>query len=463
MSFYFPIGIIGIATVYTLLIFIVYMFMGVKAWRKFESAPIINKDLSNAPKVSILVPAYNEEVTIIQSIESMLQQDYDKFDIVVINDGSSDNTVSKVIEHYNLKINNKEITDSLNVSLTDKYKDLYTTEIIDIYTSVDKKITLIDKKNGGKSSALNVGSVVSDADWVLCVDADTLLVKNAITNTLQKKRDDVDAVSAMIGATNGQTIEDNTVINPEVPKHLLARIQWLEYLRSFILWRTANDQENSTLVISGAYGLIRRELILEMNGYKHNFLGEDMELTMNIHAHGGKIQFLSEIMAWTEVPEKIVSLGKQRLRWYRGGLQSLIHYRNMAFRKPDNKFLGLFLLPFLWFADVAGPWVELSGWFMLGYEVMVIDSMDWNLYFLLFLLITSFHWISMAIVLTFTYKKLDSNVAMNKWYRFMPIILFETFTYHFFHFYWMLKSHLREYFGASNKWNKFERKGFITE
>ena len=448
----------GLVLIYTLVIFVVYIWMAIKAWRKFKPAPYIDPELKYRPKVNIIVPAFNEEVTIIDSIESMLRQDYDNFDVIVVNDGSTDDTLNKVIQTYGMT----KVAGTIK-QFSARYGSIYTTQVKAIYQSADRKVTIIDKFNGGKSSASNVGCILGDGEWILAVDADTLLVKNAISETLKKKRHDVDAVSAMIGVINGNQVVDGEVINPEVPKAILPRIQWLEYLRSFVLWRTANDEHNCTLVISGAYGLIRRQKILEIGGYKQKFLGEDMELTMNIHNNNGKVQFISEIMAWTEVPETLEALGKQRVRWYRGGLQSLIQYRNMAFNKKDNKFLGLFMIPFLWFADVAGPWVELSGYLLTGYYLTNGMPIDWELYVALFCVITIFHYASMALILGFAYRKLDKNVAAAKWYRIIPVILFETCTYHFVHYYWMIKSHIQEYVGTKHKWNKFGRKGFNTQ
>lgn len=444
----------GLVLLYTLIIFSVYFIMIIRAWLEFSPAPYIDPELRYAPKVTIVVPSYNEEVSIIDSINSMLEQDYDNFNIIIVNDGSTDNTLKKVIDNFKMV----KIVNLLH--LKDVYKSIYTTQVRSIYQTKDKKITIIDKDNGGKSSASNVGCILSDSEWILSVDADTILVKNAISETLKKKRHDVDAVSAMIGVVNGNRIENGEVINPEIPKGLLARIQWLEYLRSFVLWRTANDKMNCTLVISGAYGLIRREKIIEINGYKHNFLGEDMELTMNIHNNNGKVQFISEIMAWTEVPESLSSLGKQRIRWYRGGLQSLIEYRGMAFNKKDNKFLGLFMIPFLWFADVVGPWVELTGYILTTYYILNGNIINWNLYIALFCVITILHYLNMILILLFAYVKLDKNIAAKKWYRIIPVILFETSTYHFIHYYWMINSHIQEYLGLKGKWNKFSRKGF---
>lgn len=431
----------GLVLLYTLTIFAVYIYMAARAWRRFKPAPVINAE---RPSVSILVPAYNEEVTIIDSIESMLGQDYGNFEIVVINDGSSDSTSATLLGAY----------DFLAMPVPTIESQQYMKPVTAMYQTRDGRITLVVTENGGKSSALNVGAAVAQGEWVLCVDADTLLVPNAISNTMSKLRPDIDAISAMVGVANGQDIN-----NPEVPKAILPRIQWLEYLRSFILWRTANDDKNCTLVISGAFGIFKRDIVLQA-GYKHGYLGEDMEITMNIHALGGKVQFLSEIMAWTEVPENLKALGKQRRRWYRGGLQCLLKYRGMAFKKKDNKFLGYFMIPFLWFADIAGPWVELFGYLLTAWYIHIGAPIDWEIYLALFAIITLSHYLSMGLVVGFAYKRLDSNVAPRKWYRVIPIILTETFTYHFIHYWWMLRSHTEQYIGAKKKWNKFERKGF---
>lgn len=457
------IGFVGLTTLYSVIIFIVYIVSALRAFKNYKPSPILKDDISNESKVTIVIPAYNEEVVINQTIESILKQDFQNFDIVVVNDGSTDNTVKTIVDKFNLKKSNQSYLKKINEKVNTFSNKMDISPIENIYKSSDSKIVVIDKLNGGKSTALNVGSIYSDSDWVLNIDADTLLSIDAISTVLKKKRDDVDAVSCMIGILNGNEIVDEQIVNPTIPKKILPRIQWLEYLRSFVLWRTANDESNATLVISGAFGFIKRAKILEIGGYKKDFLGEDMELTMNIHAHNGKIQFLSEILAWSEVPEDLDSLGKQRIRWYRGGLQSLIHYRNMLLNKKDNKFLGFFLIPFLWFADVFGPWVELFGWVLILFHIGIGTVINLKLYLLLYLLITILHWISMSLVIGFAYSKLDKNVAADKMYRIIPVIIFETVSYHFIHFFWMIKSHTLHYLGFKKRWNKFKRIGHISK
>lgn len=456
MDYFLTFTLIYISIIYT-----VYYGMILRARRVFKPAEVLN-DVSNGPKVSILVPAYNEEVVIADSVKSMLKQDYSNFDIIIINDGSTDNTTATAIEAFDLKPYKAGYSKYQRAVFSNGHgMDL--SEVLEVYKSKDGKITLIDKKNGGKSTALNTGLLYSDAPWTLCVDADTLLERNAITNVMEKKEEDATAVSAMIGLLSNrdqlmQAEDEGVGYEPEMSKSILGRIQWLEYLRTFILWRTSTTDKNATVVISGAFGMMNREFLLKMKGYKKDYLGEDMELTMNIHNHGGKVQFISEITAWTQVPVKLSNLAKQRRRWYRGGLQAILKYKSF-FNKKDNKFLGRILYPFLWFSDVFGVWIELFGiLFTIGGAILGFQVLDVIGFFFIFSTVTVLHWGVCFLTINFARKRLQPNVVGKKWRRIIPIVLLETFTYHFIHFWWMLTSHISEYLNRPRKWNKFERR-----
>jgi poly-beta-1,6-N-acetyl-D-glucosamine synthase len=459
MDYFLTFTLIYIAIIYT-----VYYSMILRARRVFKPAKVLN-DVSNGPEVSILVPAYNEEMVIVDSVKSMLKQDYNKFNIIIINDGSTDNTVQAAVDAFNLKLYNRGLGRYQRAVFSNGHgMDL--SEVTNIYKSSDGKITLIDKENGGKSTALNSGLLYSKSPWVLCVDADTLLERNAITNVMEKKEEDATAVSAMIGLLSNrdqlmQAEDEGVGFEPEMSKSILGRIQWLEYLRTFILWRTSTTDKNATVVISGAFGMMNREFLLNMKGYKKDYLGEDMELTMNIHNHGGKVQFISEIAAWTQVPVKLSNLAKQRRRWYRGGLQAILKYKSF-FNKKDNKFLGRILYPFLWLSDVFGVWIELFGiLFTIGGAILGFQVLDVIGFFFIFSTVTVLHWGVCFLTINFARKRLQPNVVGKKWRRIIPIVLLETFTYHFVHFWWMLTSHISEYLNRPRKWNKFERRRLV--
>lgn len=448
-----------IPILYLCIILLTQVFLAIRVWWVFTYDDEINHHYNRKPRVSIIVPAYNEEVTIIDSVESMLSQSYTNFEIIVINDGSKDETFNVLKEKFNL-VKSNELTNKLK-SRIEEYSDWDTGEFENVYESNENSnIIVINKDNGGKSTALNMGILLSDSEYTLNVDADTLLHKRAISRTLRKKLVDVDAVSCMVGITNGNVFDDKLLDHPQIPDMWLVRRQWLEYLTSFILWRAGNNKHNSITVIPGAYGFIKREALLDVGGYKKKYLAEDGELTLRLLKGGYKIQFITEFLAWTEVPETIKTLEKQRLRWYRGTLQNMIEHRDMVFNKKYSWFLSYFTLPFSWFADIIGSWVELISWLILTLFVIFGVDVNWYYFFGEWLGIILMYSITMSIMLQFVHNKLYPRDHKSKMYRMIPIIFVETFSYHFLNLYWIIRSHFNEYTNEEHNWNKFSRKGF---
>ena len=198
---------------FTLIVFIVNHIFTWRSWFAWKPDEVTNND---KPSVAILVPAFNEEVNIVKAVESMLRQDYDNLTIVVIDDGSTDDTFEKVTNAF--------------------YRN--------------NKVTLISKPNGGKGSALNTGFESTDAEWVVCVDGDTILEKHAITTMISKRRKGVDAIASMVGIVNGLKFDDNNeIIEKTVPKGFWARVQWAEYNRSYSLLRHSMKDKNTVTVI----------------------------------------------------------------------------------------------------------------------------------------------------------------------------------------------------------------------
>jgi len=423
----------GMYIFYSLIILGVYFITSIKLWFTYKESESVSRDQSNLPLVSVIVPAYNEEVSIVECIRSLSLQDYPNKEIIIVDDGSTDKTLEEVVDNFNLRL------------------------VGGIWRGWD--IYLIRTENKGKWSALNTGLKFARGEWVLNVDADTILVKTAISRTVELLREDTDAVSCFIGVANGNKIVDGNIIKNSIPKNWLARIQWLEYIRCFLLWRTANDKHNATLVLPGAYSFMKKDLVLKLGGYKEGYLSEDMELTMNIIKNGGKIQFISEFLAWTEVPENLGDLTKQRLRWYRGGLQNLITYWRMLFSTKRSKFVGWYMLPFLWFADVFGIWVELFGLIQLFVYWYMDIPIEWNLVWLSIVIIVCMYYFSMISLVCFAKRKIFKNKPIDL-HRVLPVILLEPVSYHFVNLYWMLKSHINQYLHRGKNWNKFKRKGF---
>lgn len=410
----------GFFVIFTFFIFIVNFILITRAWVTHTNDEFVNKE---QPLISILVPAFNEEVVIVNSIHSLLNQDYQNLEIIVIDDGSSDNTYGVVKKTF----------------------------------ASESKVRSYKKENGGKATALNFGATQANGDYFMCIDADTVLVPHAVRTMIGKKKPNTDAVAAMVGISNDCKIDKGQPIKNDVPLKISTRMQWMEYCRSYVAFRCSLKDKNVITVISGACGLISREIFEKCGGYKEDQLGEDMELTMNIHTNNGTIQFLSETLAWTEAPDNIKGLGKQRVRWFRGALQAFIEHPKLLITKGNGIFRQL-LLPYILISDVLGVWIEIGAWITLTYMVLTESFINWATFIIIWLCIMLGHYLNTVIILLFVKYKLE--VKYNKMHRALFMGLFEGFTYHFLYVYWLLKAHLQQIFNISKKWNKLDRKGF---
>lgn len=444
---------------YSLLIIGVYIYIALRVDERFKLPKKIWHHYNRNPKVSIILPAYNEEVCIVESVRSAILQDYENKQIVVVSDGSTDKTVELVINAFGLSLHQTATKRLSEIAVS---SDLHTARIRNVYTN--KNIVLIDSDNGGKASALNLGILFSDAEWILNVDADTVIVKHAISTTLQYLREDSDACSCFVGVLNGNEVRNGEVVRHEVPKHFLARLQWLEYIRSFILWRVAHDERNATVVMPGAYTFMRRDVALKVGGYKHGYLSEDMEITMNLVDRGNKIQFIPEFLAWTEVPENYTFLTKQRMRWYRGALECLIKYHRLLFNRSSdgehsyNAYLSFFVLPFLWIAEVVGIWIELIG-LITGLFMIFSGHADSEIILFSLILVCLLYYFSVWLLLIFLKDRLNEGKRYLKLWRVIPTLLYESLCHHYINLYWMIRSHSEYYLRIKKGWNKFDRKG----
>ena len=270
--------------------------------RKKELNNIINydKDL----KISIIVPAYNEEITIIETIESLVNVNYKDYEIIIVDDESKDNTSEKVIKHCNLQ--------KIERFIINKIK---TKPIKSIYEGVykDVPIILVKKENGGKADSLNVGVNVSDYPWFICIDADSILQEDALQKIVQPIIEDTRAIAlgGAIMINNGAIIENGKVKRYDMPKSILASLQAIEYNRTFLASRIMFDKLNANLIISGAFGAFRKDVVIATGGYEPSTRGEDMELVIKLHRFciDNKIDYIMkyvpDTICWTQAPEKL--------------------------------------------------------------------------------------------------------------------------------------------------------------
>jgi cellulose synthase/poly-beta-1,6-N-acetylglucosamine synthase-like glycosyltransferase len=350
----------------------VYLFTSLIAFREIRDYVLRLKSLdlsdllgsSGMPPVTVLVPAFNEEATCVASVRSLLSLNYADYSILVINDGSTDQTLERLIEEFDLVRAARLPT-----------AELVTASVRRTYQSRrHQNLWVIDKENGGKADALNAGLTYSATPLFCAVDADSLLERDALIRIVRPFLEDAKTVAAggIIRIANDCDVVGGAVRRIRMPRSLLAQFQVLEYLRAFLAGRMGWAAFDSTLIISGAFGLFRRSLVVEAGGYasaqtSSATVGEDMELVVRIHKVCRekkipyRIRFVPDPVVWTECPEEFGVLGRQRDRWQRGMAESLLRHRDMFFN-PKYGRIGMFAYPYFFLLETFGPLIELAGY-----------------------------------------------------------------------------------------------------
>ncbi|PKL23897.1 MAG: hypothetical protein CVV47_11550 [Spirochaetae bacterium HGW-Spirochaetae-3] len=340
------------------------------------------------PSISILAPAYNEAKTVVQSVQSLLTLAYPDFQVIVINDGSSDDTMGVLSEEFALE----RIDPTTSGTLP-------TAPVRGVYRSPGyAKLLVIDKENGGKADALNAGIDLASCEYICSIDADSLLEPDALLRmTAQVLTSDVEtvAVGGNILPVNGCAVERGMLQSIALPENRYARLQTIEYLRSFIAGRLGWSQLNALLIISGAFGLFRRDRVLEIGGYmtgrgefNRDTVGEDMELVVRLVKRMGearkkyRVRYASSANCWTEVPEDLGSLFKQRDRWHRGLIEIMTWHREMLFN-PKYGTAGLLAFPYFLIFEVIGPFYEFAGYPLL-FIGFATGALHWHIFAIMF-------------------------------------------------------------------------------
>lgn len=321
------------------------------------------------PPISIILPAYNEEKTIVESVYSLLFLHYPLYELIVVNDGSNDNTLETLKKSFNL----------LKTDLVFR-RIIYTEPVIDIYiSSTFKNLIVVDKKNGGKADALNAGINISRYPYFCAIDADTILGEEALSKLIRPfihAPEKTVAVGGVIKAANNAEIQRGRLLKENLPGNILVLLQTVEYARAFFMGRMGLSTINSLLIISGAFGLFRKEDVFEAGGYKRGSMGEDMMLIVRLHRikkekkEKYRVGFVSDTVSWTEIPTNFKILKRQRVRWQVGLLESLFENRKMFFN-PRYGQIGLFSFPFYLFSEVISPFFEIFGYGILIYGTLI--------------------------------------------------------------------------------------------
>ncbi|MBT8183658.1 MAG: glycosyltransferase family 2 protein [Eudoraea sp.] len=453
---------------FTMTLFIIFSTMGYLStrnsihYKKKNSFGDLSKIMASplAPSITIIAPAYNEGLTIVENIRSLLSLQYVNYEVMVVNDGSKDDTLEKMIAAYDLVKIERQID-----------PEWKSKPIRGVYKSSQRsfsKLTVIDKENGGKSDALNTGIQLSESKYVGCIDVDCLLMPDSLLHVVksffQRSRKRVIAVGGVVRVANSCKIDGGALEEIRMPKSWLAKFQLLEYTRSFLLGRMAWGRLDSLLIISGAFGFFDREIALAIGGYDTKTVGEDMEIIfrMRKYMHERRepytIEYIPDPLCWTEVPEDLKIFVGQRDRWSRGNLETLFKHKEMFFNSKFGR-LGLLSYPYWFFYEWLAPILEVTGLLsiVLFYYLGILN--------IEFFIAITFMVYAFAIMFSF-YAILWEVYTYNQYTKTKDILtlmlfaLIEPFVYHPIVTFAAIKGNYKKLFNVRAGWGTITRKGF---
>ncbi|HQO35628.1 MAG TPA: glycosyltransferase [bacterium] len=413
---------------------------------------------AGAPPITLLVPAYNEEATCVESTRSFLTLEYPEYEVLVVNDGSRDQTLNRLVEAFDLAPAVRAPT-----------AEIRTARIRGIYHSRRySNLWVIDKENGGKADSLNAGLSFCRTSLFCAMDADSLIEREALVRVARLFLEDGTTVAAggTIRIVNGCTIRAGIVTDIRLPKNYLARFQVLEYLRAFLAGQMGWSVLNATFVISGAFGVFRRSTVVDAGGYATDTVGEDMELVVRLHRYCRenripyRIAYMPDPVAWTECPESTKILGRQRDRWHRGLMETMWRHRRMLFN-PRYGLIGLLVCPYFFFLEMLGPIIEFMGY--ISFLIILFLGSPTAVYIVAFLLVA----FVLGVALSLAAVGLE-EISFRRYPRTSDLIglfllaILENFGYRQLNTYWRIRAVFSKIRGVKG-WGKMERKGFATE
>lgn len=454
---------------YALLVYISYILLAIlsayemRFYKKKNSFVNYNTILSSplSPSISIIAPAYNEQNTIVENIRSLVSLYYNDFEVIIVNDGSKDDSMQLMIDSFDL----------IKVEYAIDYK-INCKEILGVYKSKNKaynKLLVVDKKNGGKADALNAGINISMKDIIACIDVDCILESEALLKMVKpflEEKTKVIATGGVIRIANNCEIEHGRITKIQLPDNWLARMQVLEYFRAFLVGRMAWSRLNGLLLVSGALGLFDRKIVIACGGYNHETVGEDMELVVRMRKHMAerdekyKVVYVPDPLCWTEAPSDTTVLGRQRNRWMRGTIETMITHQNLFFN-PKYKLLGVLSYPYWFFFEWMAPIIESLGIiFAIFLGLMGYISFPFFFTMLLLVFMFSYTYSSFSIL----YEEISYHQYKNKRdiLRLFLSAIIEPFVYHELNLWWSLKGNF-DFLTGKKSWGEMTRKGFAKK
>lgn len=455
----FELGVLG----YFLLLNTLYLTFAVVGWvrlrrhrRRWTTRELGAVMRSPAtPGISIVAPAYNEEATLGESVRSLLLINYPTFEVVLVNDGSKDKTLEVAIREFGLL----RAPDGA-------VRPLPSRPVRGTYRSpAFPELTVIDKENGGKADAINAGINAARYPIVCVIDADSLLEEHALTRAALPFIEDPTTIAAggIIRIANGCKVERGRVVEVGLPKQALPLFQVVEYFRAFLPGRVTHSAMNALLIISGAFGMFRKDAVVKAGGFRHDTVGEDMEIVTRLHQiyrarrEKYRITFQPDPVCWTEAPDSIRVLARQRNRWQRGTLQVLGYYRYMLFN-PKYGAVGFFAMPYYLFFEALGPIVEITGYAVTIWAVSA-GLVDWVFAELLFLVAIVYGTLNSLLALVLEEISFRRYPRLRDLMKMALYSVLENFGYRQLTTWWRVRG-IIAYWRGEQAWGAMTRKGF---
>ncbi len=457
-----------------LLLFAIFLF----TFRKEQLAA----STESLPKASIIVPAFNEEISIVNCVNTLSKIDYPEFEIIIVNDGSADQTLNVLLQNF-------EFAD---ISFP-KEKLIQTRELISAYRTKDGKLTLLNKKNGGKADSINAGINYSTGEMICTVDADSILESTSLKRVVGEFVNDqrVFVCGGQIAVANGVEIQEGRVINAGMPSNPLVLWQIVEYIKSFLVSRLGLSKLDSVLIMSGAFSVFRKADLVSVGGFltsvnnsgyivdifeePKSTVCEDMEIVVRLWRYFREIRrpakavYLSKPLCWTEVPENTKNIFRQRARWHLGLAETMSMHKGLIF-DPKYRTTGLFAMPFYFFYELLSPLLKIVAILFLAYTAYIgLINIEWALLLLLF--ITASAAVIASTVTVYVEGWSKNQISGNRdalryktfgdWAKLILFSILSDYSYAFFRIAAQLKG-LYDFSLKRSEWNKFDRKGLKT-
>lgn len=413
------------------------------------------------PGISIVAPAYNEEATIIFNVRSLLTLNYPLFEVVVVNDGSKDNTLQKLIHEFDLEV--------VSYAYNPRLKSAPVQRFFKSKNRAYNKLLIIDKVNGkSKADAVNAGINATSYPLLLNTDVDCILDRDTLYKLVQpfiKETQRVIATGAVLRAANSCIVDSGLMQKVIAPRQFLPRFQEIEYIRSFILGKMGWSFINAVPNVSGGLGLFDKEILINAGGYDPASFGEDIDAIVRMSKYmcdigePYAIRHIPQTLCWTEVPQTFRVFSRQRIRWGRGLIQTIFNNRVILFN-PSYKRLGLIIFPYNLIFEMLAPVIELMGMAFLIYIFYTGTAFNWTnagilfLFSYLFSILITTYAIMMDQIVNHSYNKVREILGL------CAMAFLEPFIYHPLSIYFSLKGYYNHLAGRSHQWGNMQRKGF---